>query len=116
MYKRYHCLNCGRKFSRVYDRRRHEKLVSCEKKEIYNDVEILVRMSSLEKEVLELKKLYVELMCMWSKVNVKEKKKKGKKGKGSGTGTGTGTGENSVGKKIKQSKILDYGLGMEISI
>ena len=27
--------------------------MSCEKKEIYNDVEILVRMSSLEKEVLE---------------------------------------------------------------
>ena len=61
-YKRYHCLNCGRKFTRVYDRRRHEKSVSCEKVEIYNDVEILVRLSSLESSVLKLSSV-CEKLC-----------------------------------------------------
>ena len=94
-YKRYHCLNCGRKFSRVHDRRRHEKLVKCEKKEIYNDIEILVRLEKLEKEVneskMQIKMLEYELL---KKRKYKYKNKNIK------------IIENI---NIKQKKIFDYG-------
>ena len=94
-YKRYHCLNCGRKFSRVHDRRRHEKSVKCEKKEIYNDIEILVRLEKLEKEVneskMQIKMLEYELL---KKRKYKYKNKNIK------------IIENI---NIKQKKIFDYG-------
>ncbi len=96
-YKRYHCLNCGRKFSRVYDRRRHEKLVKCEKKEIYNDIDILVRLEKLEKELLESKnkiKLLENKLLNKQKYNYKKKTKNIK------------IIENV---NIKQKKIFEYG-------
>ena len=92
-YKRYHCLNCGRKFSRVHDRRRHEKLVKCEKKEIYNDIEILVRLEKLEKEVNESKKE----IKMLEKELLKKRKYKYKNVK---------IIENI---NVKQKKIFEYG-------
>ena len=61
MYKRFHCLNCGLKFKRVYNRRQHEKNVKCEKKEIYNDPEILLRIDKLEKELNESKGKIIKL-------------------------------------------------------
>ena len=94
-YKRYHCLNCGRKFSRVYDRRRHEKLVKCEKKEIYNDIDILVRLEKLEKELLDLKnkiKLLEDELLNKKKYKTKRKNIK--------------IIENV---NIKQKKIFEYG-------
>ena len=69
-----------------------KKLVSCEKKEIYNDVEILVRMSSLESSVLKLSSV-CEKLCG----EVLELK--------SGIGSGSGSGSGSVmGKKVKKVK------------
>ena len=96
-YKRYHCLNCGRKFSRVHDRRRHEKSVKCEKKEIYNDIDILVRLEKLEKELLETKnkiKLLENELLNKQKYNYKKKTKNIK------------IIENV---NIKQKKIFEYG-------
>ena len=104
MYKRLHCLNCGRKFTRVYDRRRHEKLVSCEKKEIYNDVEILVRLEKLEGVILELcecqKKMCVRVGALEKRNGGVKSKKSKKKWKGVGVGVGVGN--------IKQKKILEF--------
>ena len=99
MYKRLHCLNCGRKFTRVYDRRRHEKSVSCEKREIYNDVEILVRMSSLESSVLKLEK-ECEKLCVCV---LELKKGMGRVRRGGGGGKKVVVLEN-----IKQKKMSEY--------
>ena len=101
-----HCLNCGRKFSGVYERRRHERLVKCEKKEIYNDIEILVRLEKLEKELNESKEkmenLEKELLILRSgSGSVGGKRKKNIKIKK----------EKNQNKNIKQKKILEYGYG-----
>ena len=102
MYKRLHCLNCGHKFTRVYDRRRHEKNVSCEKKEIYNDPEILVRLSSLESSVLKLWSVCEKLCGELKRVRVR------KGGVGVKKVVGVGVGVGSEKKNIKQKKMLEY--------
>ena len=107
-----HCLNCGRKFSGVYERRRHERLVKCEKKEIYNDIEILVRLEKLEKELNESKEkmenLEKELLILRSV--------RGSGSVGVGVGVGGKRKKNikikiEKNKNIKQKKILEYGYG-----
>ena len=111
MYKRLHCLNCGRKFTRVYDRRRHEKSVSCEKREIYNDVEILVRMSSLESSVLKLEKvcekLCVSVLELSSELEGMKKKSKRKRKK-SKSGESESESKNVKNEKMKQKKMSEY--------
>ena len=94
MYKRVHCVNCGRKFSGVYERRRHERLVKCEKKEVYNDIEILVRLEKLEVELNESKVRMGKLEKELELLSVKRRKRKKNIKK-----------ENN----IKQKKILEYG-------
>ena len=84
----------------MYDRRKHERLVKCEKKEIYNDCEILVRMGKLE-ELLKksnerMSILEEEIKLLKSKNYRKRKYKK-----------------NIEVKNIKQKKILEYGFKEE---
>ena len=89
-----HCVNCGRKFSGVYERRRHERLVKCEKKEVYNDIEILVRLEKLEVELNESKVRMVKLEKELELLSVKRRKRK----------------KNiKIENNIKQKKILEYG-------
>ena len=91
MYKRFHCLNCGLKFKRVYNRRQHEKNVKCEKKENYNDPEILVRIDKLEKELNESKEKIINL-----EKEIKQIKRNRRRCK-------------TESKNIKQRKIEEYG-------
>ena len=83
-----------------------KKSVSCEKVEIYNDVEILVRQCSLESSVLKLEKvcekLCVSVLELSSELEGMKKKSKRKK---SGSVSVSVSVKN---EKMKQKKMSEY--------